>query len=141
MICKEMLETTHIMSEYFCVKLFPRSIALPPVPECLFMARGLIAFALALMLGTTMIPLAQAKPCRDPQTGKYVKCEPHKPKKCRDEKGKFMKCQNDTSAQADGKNASGSGAPSGTDRTMKAQGSDAASMSGKQTAGSATGQH
>jgi hypothetical protein len=36
-----------------------------------------------------------AAPCKDPKTGKFVKCPekgPAKPTRCKDSKGKFAKC-------------------------------------------------
>jgi hypothetical protein len=50
------------------------------------------ALAVALAFGATA-PLAAA-PCKDPKTGKFIKC-PEKPAKkavCKDAKGKFAKC-------------------------------------------------
>lgn len=38
---------------------------------------------------------ALAAPCKDAKTGKFIKCPPKaaaKPAKCRDAKGKFIKC-------------------------------------------------
>jgi len=50
------------------------------------------AFAAALIF-TTAGPVIAA-PCKDPKTGKFIKC-PEKPVKkqvCKDAKGKFAKC-------------------------------------------------
>ncbi|MQR97977.1 hypothetical protein [Gluconobacter aidae] len=60
--------------------------------------RHLSVAALAVMaLGAQM---AHAKPCRDDK-GKFTKCEaPQKPKPCRDTKGKFTKCSASSTASA-----------------------------------------
>jgi hypothetical protein len=54
--------------------------------------RALIAFGTAMMLvaGTPVL----AAPCKDPKTGKFVKCPEaaKKPVRCKDAKGKFAKC-------------------------------------------------
>lgn len=49
-------------------------------------------FALAAIC-MTAAPVAAA-PCKDPKTGKFVKCPPAptKPVRCKDAKGKFAKC-------------------------------------------------
>ena len=47
--------------------------------------------AVSLLAGTATI----AAPCKDPKTGKFIKCPPAKPtpaKKCRNAKGQFQKC-------------------------------------------------
>jgi hypothetical protein len=52
----------------------------------------LVAAATVSLLSTAAI----AAPCKDPKTGKFVKCQPPKsaaaPKRCRDAKGHFAKC-------------------------------------------------
>ncbi|MBF0888551.1 hypothetical protein HKD28_09185 [Gluconobacter sp. LMG 1744] len=60
--------------------------------------RRLSVAAFAVMaLGAQM---AHAKPCRD-EKGKFTKCEaPPKPKPCRDAKGKFTKCPAPASSTA-----------------------------------------
>lgn len=55
------------------------------------MLRGFLA--LTVLLGTAAAPAAYAKPCRDATSGKFTKCEKPKAEKCRDAKGKFMKCK------------------------------------------------
>lgn len=58
-------------------------------------------FAAAIVtLGLIAAPVAHAKPCRDATTGKFTKCEKPKPKKCRDTKGRYTKC--DAAAAQDG---------------------------------------
>jgi len=55
--------------------------------------RSLMAVAAALTLVAGSAP-ALAAPCKDPKTGKFVKCPPApaKAKRCKDAKGKFAKC-------------------------------------------------
>lgn len=50
----------------------------------------LFAFAAISMVAA---PVAAA-PCKDPKTGKFVKCPtaPEKSVRCKDAKGKFVKC-------------------------------------------------
>ncbi|WP_025885634.1 hypothetical protein [Asaia prunellae] len=67
------------------------------------MLRGFLA--LTLLLGATAAPAAYAKPCRDATTGKFTKCEKPKAEKCRDAKGKFMKCKADAAPKDDAKTA------------------------------------
>lgn len=49
----------------------------------------LLAVAAALTLATA--PVAAA-PCKDPKTGKFVKCPPAKAARCKSAKGQFVKC-------------------------------------------------
>ena len=44
--------------------------------------------ALSLLAGSAPVV---AKSCKDPKTGKFIKCA--KPKQCRDAKGHFTKCK------------------------------------------------
>ena len=49
------------------------------------------AAGLLLVMGTA----TAAAPCKDPKTGKFIKCPPAKPaptKRCRNAKGQFQKC-------------------------------------------------
>ncbi|WP_336761098.1 hypothetical protein [Asaia sp. VD9] len=68
------------------------------------MLRGFLA--LTVLLGTAAAPVAYAKPCRDATTGKFTKCEKPKAEKCRDAKGKFMKCKADAPKDDAAKSAS-----------------------------------
>jgi hypothetical protein len=52
----------------------------------------LTAIAAASLL---VAPASIAAPCKDPKTGKFIKCPPKSitaPKRCRDAKGHFAKC-------------------------------------------------
>lgn len=51
--------------------------------------RSMLAVAAALSL--VACP-AYAAPCKDPKTGKFVKCPPVKAVKCKNAKGQFAKC-------------------------------------------------
>lgn len=55
--------------------------------------RRIIAAAAALTLVAGSAP-ALAAPCKDPKTGKFVKCPsaPTKAMKCKNAKGQFAKC-------------------------------------------------
>jgi hypothetical protein len=55
--------------------------------------RRIIAAAAALTLVAGSAP-ALAAPCKDPKTGKFLKCAktPAKATRCKDAKGKFAKC-------------------------------------------------
>jgi hypothetical protein len=57
--------------------------------------RRAIASAAVLALSLAAFGTADAKACKDPKTGKFMKCAaaaPAKPVKCKDAKGKFAKC-------------------------------------------------
>lgn len=47
--------------------------------------------AVAATLSLLATPVAAA-PCKDPKTGKFAKCPPAKPLKCKNAKGQFVKC-------------------------------------------------
>ncbi len=49
----------------------------------------LLAVAAAL---TLVAPPVAAAPCKDPKTGKFVKCPPAKATRCKTANGKFAKC-------------------------------------------------
>lgn len=55
--------------------------------------RRLIAAVAALTLVAVSAP-ALAAPCKDPKTGKFVKCatKPTKTARCKNAKGQFAKC-------------------------------------------------
>ncbi|WP_294195416.1 hypothetical protein [uncultured Sphingomonas sp.] len=46
----------------------------------------------AVAVLTLMAAPAAAAPCKDPRTGKFAKCPPAKPVKCKNIKGQFVKC-------------------------------------------------
>lgn len=53
-----------------------------------------LSFVLAAALAFSVAAPLAAAPCKDPKTGKFIKC-PEKPVKkqvCKDAKGKFAKC-------------------------------------------------
>jgi hypothetical protein len=56
------------------------------------MVRTFLTAAAALSLAISTA--AGAVPCKDPKTGRFIKCppKPAPPKKCRDAKGHFAKC-------------------------------------------------
>jgi hypothetical protein len=56
-----------------------------------------LATAAVLALSLALVGAADAKPCKDAKTGKFIKCPPAaaapaKAVKCKDAKGKFAKC-------------------------------------------------
>ncbi|MFS0738196.1 hypothetical protein ABC347_14225 [Sphingomonas sp. 1P06PA] len=53
-----------------------------------------IILAMATALSLLAAPAVWAAPCKDPKTGKFVKCPEAKAttKRCKDTKGKFAKC-------------------------------------------------
>lgn len=56
------------------------------------LSRLIMAAALVAMAGAAP---AAAAPCKDPKTGKFIKCPEKasaKPTRCKDAKGKFAKC-------------------------------------------------
>jgi hypothetical protein len=57
--------------------------------------RRAIATAAVLAFTLAAFGAAEAKPCKDPKTGRFTKCPaaaPARPAKCKDARGKFAKC-------------------------------------------------
>lgn len=53
-----------------------------------------LSFAIGLALTMSSAAPIAAAPCKDPKTGKFIKCadKPVKKQVCKDAKGKFAKC-------------------------------------------------
>lgn len=75
-------------------------------------------FASSIALSLLVAPIAaQAKSCRDADTGRYVKCVKKKVTRCRDDKtGRFVKCQ--TSQPTKCRDDKGRYTPCATSSTM-----------------------
>lgn len=57
-------------------------------------AQRALSLAIVLALTVSSAVPAAAAPCKDPKTGKFIKCtdKPVKKQVCKDAKGKFAKC-------------------------------------------------